>query len=169
MRAFPLLIAISACTAQASTYYISPTGSDSNGVGTYASPWASTNFAYTQMKGGDTLVLKNGTYKGMILLGRWVLPPNGTTAAYTTVEGESYGGVVIDGLGDDNNGGTDGTISVDGTPDHTPEHIQFENVVSINQQQCGIVAGDHLKFMQMGFQGAGSGNTASFSVQDAAN
>src|SRR4051812_29732047 len=42
-------------------YYISPTGNNSTGLGTYASPWASPAFAYAKMKSGDTLVLKNGT------------------------------------------------------------------------------------------------------------
>lgn len=155
--------------ANAVTFYIAPNGNDTTGSGTYASPWATAANAYQHMHSGDWLELKNGTYKGMVLLGRWVLPPNGTSAKYTTVIGESYGGVVIDGLGDDNNGSTAGPISIDGPPAHVPQYIQFANVIAVHQAQCGIVDGNHLKFIRMGFQGAGDGNTASFSVQDNAH
>src|SRR4051812_41302908 len=115
---FLVVALLTALPARAATYFISPSGSDVTGNGTSASPWATPAFAYGQMASGDTLTLKNGTYgtgagDGVVVLGRWVLPPNGTPAAYTIVRGESFGGVVIIGSGDDNNGSTADPISVD--------------------------------------------------------
>jgi hypothetical protein len=44
-----------------STYYVSPSGSDSN-TGTITSPWATLNKAWTALKAGDTVYLRGGTY-----------------------------------------------------------------------------------------------------------
>jgi len=43
------------------TYYIAPTGNDSN-VGAISSPWATLNKAWTVIKAGDTVYLRGGTY-----------------------------------------------------------------------------------------------------------
>jgi uncharacterized protein (TIGR02145 family) len=43
------------------SYYISPSGSDSNS-GSLSSPWASLNRAWTQVSAGDTIYLRGGTY-----------------------------------------------------------------------------------------------------------
>ena len=43
------------------TKYISPTGSNSN-EGTYASPWLTPAYAYTNTTAGDTIILLAGTY-----------------------------------------------------------------------------------------------------------
>jgi len=46
-------------------YYISPTGSDSTGAGTFASPWASlSKFMAKPPVAGDTLWCRGGTYTG---------------------------------------------------------------------------------------------------------
>src|SRR4051812_35460195 len=100
MRVFTSIAALCiGFAANGATFYLAPTGSDTIGDGTAAKPWATAFTAYSHMASGDTLVVKNGTYSGLVLLGRWVLPPNGTPAAYTTVQGESYGGVIIEGAG----------------------------------------------------------------------
>lgn len=44
------------------TYYIAPTGNDSSGSGTYASPWKTMEKAHEVMSSGDTCILKNGVY-----------------------------------------------------------------------------------------------------------
>jgi Concanavalin A-like lectin/glucanases superfamily/Protein of unknown function (DUF1565) len=48
----------------AATYFISPTGSDSNS-GNSSSPWKTFGFAIPKLHAGDTLILKNGTYNGL--------------------------------------------------------------------------------------------------------
>jgi peptidoglycan hydrolase-like protein with peptidoglycan-binding domain len=44
------------------TYYVSPTGSDSN-PGTASSPWKTIVYALSQIKDYDTLILQQGTYR----------------------------------------------------------------------------------------------------------
>jgi hypothetical protein len=47
--------------ALSATYYVSPSGSNGN-TGTLASPWRSINTAVANLKGGDTLYVRGGTY-----------------------------------------------------------------------------------------------------------
>jgi len=48
--------------------------------------------ALAAMKGGDTLIIRDGTYAGQL-----VNPPGGSAGNYTTVKAEHTGGVLIDG------------------------------------------------------------------------
>jgi hypothetical protein len=72
------------------TYYVATTGND-NHDGTSGSPWATFSHAFAVMKGGDNLVVKNGTYP-QSLSGM----PNGTSDSYTTVKAETDFGVTLD-------------------------------------------------------------------------
>ena len=58
-----LTVCVHALPAQSATYYISPTGSDTN-PGTEAKPWLSFTYAIDPARAscGDTLILRNGTY-----------------------------------------------------------------------------------------------------------
>jgi hypothetical protein len=87
-----------ACCAHAfsATYYISPTGNDSTGDGSYVNPWRTTAKAFTQ-GGGHTYIFKNGTYN--YSGGTVDNPPGGTAASPTVVKAESDGQAVIDGGG----------------------------------------------------------------------
>ena len=49
--------------ASAATYYISPTGSDTTGNGTLASPWGSLKKAHDNLSPGDTVYARGGTYE----------------------------------------------------------------------------------------------------------
>ena len=44
------------------TYYISPTGNDTTGNGSSATPWATISKAHTSAASGDTIICKSGTY-----------------------------------------------------------------------------------------------------------
>ncbi len=69
------------------TYYVSPTGSNSN-TGSEASPWATPGYASKQIHGGDTLIIRSGEY---ILSEFWndmITPPSGTPIAWTIIKGE---------------------------------------------------------------------------------
>src|SRR5262245_47517893 len=48
--------------ADATTYYLSPTGSNSKSGTSALAPWKTFSFAIPKLKPGDTLVLLNGTY-----------------------------------------------------------------------------------------------------------
>jgi hypothetical protein len=49
-------------TGEAATYYLAPTGADSNAGTSSSAPWKTFKFALPKLKPGDTLVLRNGTY-----------------------------------------------------------------------------------------------------------
>src|ERR1051325_1201018 len=57
-----------AATASATTWYVSPTGSDSN-PGTQASPFKSITKAQSVAVSGDTVNLRGGTYSGFTIAG----------------------------------------------------------------------------------------------------
>ena len=68
----------------ARTYYVSTEGSDSNS-GSVAAPWKSITHASTVVHGGDTVVVKDGTYYlpaggsvGGSLAGDWAIGSNGS-------------------------------------------------------------------------------------------
>jgi uncharacterized repeat protein (TIGR01451 family) len=80
-------------SAAGTTYYVSPTGSDSN-PGTIAQPWATIQHAAGILTAGDTVYIRAGTYHEQ------VIPANsgsaGNTITYTAYPGET---VTIDGTG----------------------------------------------------------------------
>jgi hypothetical protein len=81
-----------------STYYLSPTGSDSKGNGSSTQPWATLAKAFSTMTGGDTIVLKPGVYYGASNQFRYNNSPrSGTASAYSTVKAQEPGTVVLDG------------------------------------------------------------------------
>ena len=51
-------------SVQPPTFYISPSGSDSNSGTSTSSPWKTFAYAIPRLQPGDMLVLMNGTYKG---------------------------------------------------------------------------------------------------------
>ena len=58
-----LLFVVIAATAQAATYYVSSSGSDSN-PGTLTSPWKTIGKANSTLQAGDTVYIRVGTYSG---------------------------------------------------------------------------------------------------------
>jgi hypothetical protein len=83
----------------ATTYYISPTGSDVTGAGTTVDPWATIHKGISAMSGGDTLILKDGTYTGADnTMWRYTNPPPvGSAGTYTIIKAEHDGGAILDG------------------------------------------------------------------------
>src|ERR1035438_6189684 len=61
LGAFALLCWFLAPAAPAATYYVAPTGSDSN-PGSQAQPWASIGMGFTNAVAGDTVLLAPGNY-----------------------------------------------------------------------------------------------------------
>lgn len=76
---------------QAATYYCSPRGSDANS-GSEASSWATFAFAMKQLKPGDTLVIKDGTYYQSL-----DITASGTQTRPVTIRAANDGKAVIDG------------------------------------------------------------------------
>jgi hypothetical protein len=87
--AFLLLVAVSG-TAEAATYYVSTTGSDSN-AGTIDAPWQTMKKAFASVKGGDTVYFRAGTYAAATI--KNVNPPANQWITFKPYSGET---VIID-------------------------------------------------------------------------
>ena len=97
-------LVVSSSQADAITYYISPTGSDSNSGTSSSSPWKTFNFAIPKLRPGDTLLLRNGTYSGsntgILTINCGSNANNGTQSQPITIkaENERQAHIVANGL-----------------------------------------------------------------------
>ncbi|MBC8183415.1 right-handed parallel beta-helix repeat-containing protein [candidate division KSB1 bacterium] len=71
----------------ATTYYVSPSGSNSN-PGTAESPWATPGYASRQLGAGDVLIIKGGTYSLSQFDADIITPSSGSSGAWITIKGE---------------------------------------------------------------------------------
>jgi parallel beta-helix repeat protein len=79
----------SLASAQGYTFYVAPTGSDTN-PGTLAQPWGTLRHAVAQLRAGDTLYLRGGTYTGAanVIDSQTASVPSGTSwASAVTIAG----------------------------------------------------------------------------------
>ncbi len=60
-----LILLVCVENAQAATYYLSPSGNDSN-AGSTSAPWQTIQHAVDTVAPGDTIILKSGTYAGYV-------------------------------------------------------------------------------------------------------
>lgn len=144
----------------ASTYYISPTGNDTSGNGSTGTPWLTFTKAFSVMVGGDTLILKDGTYTGGAsdyLISQTHYPPFGTSGAYTIVKAEHDGGATIDG------NGTYNYFSISNNPPQRNLYWQFEGIV-YKGFDVSLYGSSYVKFLRCGDLDAGSGNVANFTA-----
>lgn len=80
--------------AMATTYYVSPTGSDSNS-GSISAPFKTIQKAADVVKPGDTVIVKDGTYTGdsrVVAITR-----SGNSSAWITFKAQNKWGAVLDG------------------------------------------------------------------------
>lgn len=56
--------------AAAGTYYVSPSGCSNSGPGSSSHPWCSINSGANKLSAGDTLYVRNGTYKEQVKVNR---------------------------------------------------------------------------------------------------
>lgn len=99
MRPMPYGLAIcftilQAVTAQSATYFVSPTGSDSN-PGTSSSPWRNPQkCAHSPIRAGDTCIIRAGTYTdtdgdgAVVFVHNRSSTPSGTASAPITIKSE---------------------------------------------------------------------------------
>ena len=97
---YPLLFIIS-LNSFSSTYYVAPSGSggSNSNNGSISSPWETITYALTQLSAGDTLYLREGTYRETITI---------------TQDGSSGNVITIEAYTDN---GTLETVTIDGTVD----------------------------------------------------
>lgn len=83
--------------AEAATYYMAASGGSDQYPGTYTQPWATFAKAYSILKPGDTLILKDGEYTQRLQSYYGDGLPSGNSGAYITVRAENDFKAVVDG------------------------------------------------------------------------
>lgn len=142
---FLIAIFISINLASATTYYVATTGNDSTGDGSSGSPWLTINKGVTSISGGDTLIIKDGTYSGNS--NRINNPPSGSEGAYTRIQAENDWGVIMSGQ-------SGGTFPCYIDPGY--HHIEVRGIKFINAPSPEIyVQGDHIKIIRCSSDSAG--------------
>lgn len=114
--------------ALASTYYVSPTGSDSN-AGSQAKPWASLQHAVDAVQPGDTIIVESGTYAGCRI------GNSGTAAAVCTLKADSGVHVVVNSAGSANKHNSN--IEIENF-DGTIQYWVIDGIESTNSGRYGI-------------------------------
>ncbi len=142
------LLAVMGSDAMAATYYVSPTGSNGNG-GTSELPWQTLSYATSAMSGGDTLILKEGTYSGRDNIMKRTIP-SGTADNYTIIKAENLNfNVLIDSRGFDQSD-YPYPVLIDGG-----SYIQLEGLRFIGGVQGRVIriqeGSHHVKVLKTGF------------------
>lgn len=96
------------------------------------------------MSGGDTLIIKRGTYQEPL-----ASIPNGTAKAYTIIKAETDGGPIVTG-----------TLQLT----HTNSYVQIEGI-KFSSTKHNSVLGNHIKIFRCAFEGAPTfGNVATVGI-----
>ena len=88
-----LLFLFSSLALSATTYYVSPTGSDSN-PGTITQPWATWQKGFNSLSPGDILYIRGGNYTGMYGSGHGVNISNRDGNASSLITVSAYPGEI---------------------------------------------------------------------------
>jgi parallel beta-helix repeat protein len=116
----------------AATYYLSPSGSDSN-PGTSALPWKTLAKAAAAVRAGDTVILRDGTYAG----GVWIETPG--TSAQPIVFKAAGRGAIIDGSGAERDAiCVSGYDLADPWWQGAPMYVQLEGLTIQNATRAGV-------------------------------
>ena len=89
-----LAVSLTALTAQASTFYVSTSGNDTN-PGTSASPWRTIQHAANTAAAGDTVYIRGGTYKESVTIN----VSGSASGGYITFQSYSGETAIVDGTG----------------------------------------------------------------------
>lgn len=147
-----LIVLMFLCSiAHSATYYIAPTGNDSTGNGSTGTPWLTLSEAFTNMSGGDTLIVKDGTYTGIDnMMTETRIPPVGSPGAWTIIKAEHDGMAVFDGENTK-------VTAFYGPMTHVgPVYWQFEGLVWRRSTGCcfQVVRASHIKLLRCGAEDA---------------
>jgi len=139
-------------TVNAATYYMATDGNNTTGNGSSITPWLTLQYSISNMIGGDTLIIKDGTYTGdSNTIYPWEYPPNGSEGAYTVIKAEHIGEVIFDGEG------IRQLIDINGNGmNPQPRYIQFEGIIfgNSNGNCVSIVYANHIKILRCGMYNA---------------
>lgn len=172
-----LAMTLLANSSEAADYYLATTGDDSN-AGSETSPFSSLKKGISVLKPGDTLYVKEGTYKGVIEYGafrsgdswerpvkvaaypgqRPVVVPPGDGEACLYIVGTEY--FVLDGFVLDSAPNGHGVGITYGTGFPQAHHIELRNCEIKNSKGQGIgTGGDGCRFINLDVHDNGIGSS----------
>lgn len=141
-----LFVLIFSANGEAATYYVSPTGNNANScvsAQNSSTPKLTLSGAQSCMVGGDTLIIKAGTYTNQGFLN----PPAGSPSAYTVFTGETGGAKPILRPGSTQR-------SLECTNGSSCNYIELSNIEQDGGESCVKVSGSavlgwahHIKFL----------------------
>jgi len=147
-----IILLLSATPMLAATYYVDANAPDNSGDGSSLNPvkYINAGLGLMSSAGGDTLVLKDGTYSNsQDLMTNFV---NGTPANYNVIKAANDGGAVI----------TVGIVV------RKAQYLQFEGLkFTCNSIECasGITDSHHIKVLRSAFEGGPPrGNSYTFTI-----
>ncbi len=88
--------AFSLVSLYGTSYYVSPSGNNAN-PGTRSRPWATPGYGSRQIQAGDTLIVLGGRYLLSQFDADILMPPSGTSNAWTVIRGEAGNRPVLAG------------------------------------------------------------------------
>ena len=145
-----ILLLLASSPLLAATYYVDTNAPDNSGDGSSLNPvkYISTGIALMSSSGGDTLVLKDGTYSNSKdTMSSFV---SGTTGNYNVIKAANDGGAIVK------------NPLVIGNNEH---HIQIEGIKFATNGNNGIGAAHHIKVLRCAFEGGPlQGNTYTFGM-----
>src|SRR5262252_10990103 len=89
-------LGLSLVGAQAATYYVATTGSDSN-PGTQAAPFKTITYAYSKASAGTTIIVAPGTYTDYQSGWGLHLGKSGTASSPIVLQSQTQGGAILEG------------------------------------------------------------------------
>lgn len=161
-RAFLLLISLSGAavylsqyniTAAGVTRYMATNGRDAGDCARQSSPCKTFAYSFSQLQGGDTLIVGNGSYEEPMRD-----PPSGSAGAYTVIKAQTDFGVTVDSsrFAASDAGQQGGII-------YGRHYITIRGFRFIHYGAPYPISSDHIKFIRNSFEYADTeGNTASF-------
>src|SRR5215831_14508256 len=90
-----VVLGLSLVGAQAATYYVATTGSDSN-PGTQAAPFKTITYAYSKASAGTTIIVAPGTYTDYQSGWGLHLGKSGTASSPIVLQSQVQGGAILE-------------------------------------------------------------------------
>ncbi|MCK9428863.1 MAG: hypothetical protein M0R17_02480 [Candidatus Omnitrophica bacterium] len=150
-----ILITLSSFNINATRYYVDNAAANDAGTGAVGSPkkYIPSGIALLSASGGDTVVVKDGTYSGTSnLINTFV---NGVSGAYNTLMAENSGGVIS----------TAGLQFVRSTSPYSFQQYIIIKGIKFSNSAPKQVQGQRIKFFECAFQGgAATDNTSTVEV-----
>jgi len=143
-------IILATTSVYSATYYVDTNSPNDNGAGSSSDPvkYIGTGISMMSSSGGDTLIIKNGTYSSsQDSMSSFV---SGTTGNYNIIKAENDSGVIV----------TRG-LSIN----NMAHHLQFEGLKFVSNNQNSISNAHHIKILRSAFEGGPlSGNNYTFGM-----